>query len=179
MNIIVAIDEQNAIGKGGDLLCHLPADLKHFKSLTTGHTVVMGSRTYMSLPRRPLPNRRNIVLTRQDANLFEGAEVVRSVEEILNLSVLNNRNRPNNTDISDIPDNEIFIIGGGQVYEQLLPYTDRLYITRICHAFPEADTFFPVISHNEWNLVSTESFPADDKNPYAYRFEEYVKQEEK
>ena len=83
MNLIVAIDEQNAIGKQGNLLCHLSADLKHFKALTTGHTVVMGSRTYLSLPRHPLPNRRNIVLTHQDAALFEGAEVVRSIEEIL------------------------------------------------------------------------------------------------
>ena len=155
MNLIVAIDEQNAIGKGGDLLCHLSADLKHFKALTTGHTVVMGSRTYLSLPRRPLPDRRNIVLTRQDASLFEGAEVVRSVEEILALK------------------DEVFIIGGGQVYEQLLPYADRLYITRIRHTFPEADTFFPVIDYSQLQLVSREAFPADDKNPYEYSFEEY------
>lgn len=155
MNLIVAIDEQNAIGKGGDLLCHLSADLKHFKALTTGHTVVMGSRTYLSLPRRPLPDRRNIVLTRQDASLFDGAEVVRSVEEILALK------------------DEVFIIGGGQVYEQLLPYADRLYITRIRHTFPDADTFFPAIDYSRWQLVSREAFPADDKNPYEYSFEEY------
>ncbi len=179
MNIIVAIDEQNAIGKGGDLLCHLPADLKHFKSLTTGHTVVMGSRTYMSLPRRPLPNRRNIVLTRQDANLFEGAEVVRTVEDILRLENLNNQRSQNNQSDLKNPntpiaiDNEVFIIGGGQVYVQLLPYADKLYITRIHHTFADADTFFPAIDLTRWHLDGSETFPADDKNLYAFSFEEY------
>ena len=179
MNLIVAIDEQNAIGKGGGLLCHLSADLKHFKALTTGHTVVMGSRTYLSLPRRPLPDRRNIVLTRQDAALFEGAEVARSVEDIVSMD---NQNNPNHQGIQNNPnflssqtdiDNEIFIIGGGQVYEQMLPYADRLYVTRIHHTFPDADTFFPAIAPARWHLVSTESFPADDKNPYEFSFEEY------
>ena len=145
----------------------MSADLKHFKALTTGHTVVMGSRTYLFLPRRPLPNRRNIVLTHQDAALFEGAEVVRSIEDILALNKNSNSNSP------IIPDDELFIIGGGQVYEQLLPYSDRLYITRIHHTFPDADTFFPAIDLARWQLVSTESFPADDKNPYDYSFEEY------
>ncbi len=148
----------------------------------------MGSRTYLSLPRRPLPNRRNIVLTRQDAALFEGAEVVRSVDEILNLNnpnALNTPNTPNSPTSPNspnsptvpttpiIPDNEIFIIGGGQVYEQLLPYTNRLYITRIHHTFPDADTFFPAIDYSQWQLVSRETFPADDKNRYDYSFEEY------
>lgn len=167
MNLIVAIDEQNAIGKQGNLLCHLSADLKHFKALTTGHTVVMGSRTYLSLPRRPLPNRRNVVLTHQDASLFEGAEVVRSIEDILALNKNSNSNSP------IILDDELFIIGGGQVYEQLLPFSDRLYITRIHHTFPDADTFFPAIDPTLWQLVSTEYFPADDKNLYDYSFEEY------
>ena len=184
MNIIVAIDEQNAIGKQGDLLCHLFADLKHFKSLTTGHTVVMGSRTYLSLPRRPLPNRRNIVLTRRSAALFEGAEVVRSIEEILNLNITSTPNTltipntlttPKSLTTPIIPDNEIFIIGGGQVYEQLLPYTDRLYITRLHHTFPDADTFFPAFNLTDWHLVSRESFLADEKNPYDYDFLEYCR----
>ena len=169
LNIIVAIDEQNAIGKGGSLLCHLSADLKHFKALTTGHTVVMGSRTYLSLPRRPLPNRRNVVLTRQDAALFEGAEIVRSIEEIV---AMNNQKMP----VTPIDtDNEIFIIGGGQVYEQMLPYADRLYLTCIHHTFPDADTFFPAIDMNSWQLVSRETFSADDNNPYDFSFEEYLR----
>lgn len=137
--------------------------------------MVMGSRTYMSLPRRPLPNRRNIVLTHQDANLFEGAEVVRSVEEILNLNGPSNRNTPSSPAIPDVPDNEIFIIGGGQVYEQLLPYTNRLYITRIHHTFTDADTFFPAIEPSDWHLVSRETFNTDEKNPYDFSFEEYDK----
>ena len=169
LNIIVAIDEQNAIGKGGSLLCHLSADLKHFKALTTGHIVVMGSRTYLSLPRRPLPNRRNVVLTRQDAALFEGAEIVRSIEEIVAM---------NNQKMLDTPidtDNEIFIIGGGQVYEQMLPHADRLYVTRIHHTFSDADTFFPAIDMNIWQLVSKETFSADDNNPYDFSFEEYLR----
>ncbi len=169
LNIIVAIDEQNAIGKEGSLLCHLSADLKHFKALTTGHTVVMGSRTYLSLPRRPLPNRRNVVLTRQDAALFEGTEIVRSIEEIV---AMNNQKMP---DTPIDTDNEIFIIGGGQVYEQMLPYADRLYLTRIHHTFPDADTFFPAIDMNSWQLVSRETFSADDNNPYDFSFEEYLR----
>ena len=173
MNLIVAIDEQNAIGKQGNLLCHLSADLKHFKALTTGHTVVMGSRTYLSLPRRPLPNRRNIVLTHQDVALFEGAEVVRSIEDILALNKNSNPIVSITPDTPIIPDDELFIIGGGQVYEQLLPFSDKLYIARIHHTFPDADTFFPAIDPTRWQLVSTESFPADDKNPYEYSFEEY------
>ena len=173
MNLIVAIDEQNAIGKQGNLLCHLSADLKHFKALTTGHTVVMGSRTYLSLPRRPLPNRRNIVLTHQDAALFEGAEVVRSIEDILALNKNSNPIASITPDTPIIPDDALFIIGGGQVYEQLLPFSDKLYITRIHHTFPDADTFFPAIDPTLWQLVCTEYFPADDKNPYDYSFEEY------
>ena len=185
MNLIVAIDEQNAIGKGGDLLCHLSADLKHFKALTTGHTVVMGSRTYLSLPRRPLPDRRNIVLTRQSASLFEGAEVVHTIGEILNpnnlntpntQNTLNTPNTPNTPNAPTIPDNEIFVIGGGQVYEQLLPYVNRLYITRIHHTFPDADTFFPTIDFSQWKLLTRETFPADDANSYAFSFEEYQRE---
>ena len=127
----------------------------------------MGSRTYLSLPCRPLPNRRNVVLTHRDAALFEGAEVVRNIEDILAL----NKNSNSNTPI--IPDDELFIIGGGQVYEQLLPFSDKLYITRIHHTFPDADTFFPAIDPTLWQLVSTEYFPAADNNPYDYSFEEY------
>ena len=134
----------------------MSADLKHFKALTTGHTVVMGSRTYLSLPRRPLPNRRNIVLTHQDAALFEGAEVVRRIEDILALNKNSNQNipfapiAPVTPDTPIIPDDELFIIGGGQVYEQLLPFSDKLYITRIHHTFPDADTFFPAIDPILW-----------------------------
>lgn len=158
MNIIVAIDEHYAIGRNGDLLCHMRADLQHFKALTIGHTVVMGSKTYLSLPRRPLPGRRNIVLTRQDAALFEGAEVVRSIEDILALNS---------------PANEIFIIGGGEIYRQMMPYADRLYITRIHHTWDDADTFFPTIDESQWSVESEERHQADEQNPYDYTFQTY------
>ena len=164
MNIIVAIDEHYAIGRNGDLLCHMRADLQHFKALTTGHTVVMGSKTYLSLPRRPLPGRRNIVLTRQDAALFEGAEVVRSIEEIL---ILNHQNAPNHSD------HEMFIIGGGEIYRQMMPYADRLYITRIHHTWDDADTFFPTIDESQWSVESEERHQADEQNPYDYTFQTY------
>ncbi len=160
MNIIVAIDEHYAIGRNGDLLCHMRADLQHFKALTTGHTVVMGSKTYLSLPRCPLPGRRNIVLTRQDAALFEGAEVVRSIEDILALNS---------------PANEIFVIGGGEVYRQLMPYADRLYITRIHHTWDDADTFFPTIDESQWSVESEERHQADEQNPYDYTFQTYCR----
>ena len=160
MNIIVAIDEHYAIGRNGDLLCHMRADLQHFKALTTGHSVVMGSKTYLSLPRRPLPGRRNIVLTRQDAALFEGAEVVRSIEDILALNS---------------PANEIFVIGGGEVYRQLMPYADRLYITRIHHTWDDADTFFPMIDESQWSVESEERHQADEQNPYDYTFQTYCR----
>ena len=136
------------------------ADLQHFKALTTGHTVVMGSKTYLSLPRRPLPGRRNIVLTRQDAALFEGAEVVRSIEDILALNS---------------PANEIFVIGGGEVYRQLMPYADRLYITRIHHTWDDADTFFPMIDESQWSVESEERHQADEQNPYDYTFQTYCR----
>ena len=134
------------------------ADLQHFKALTIGHTVVMGSKTYLSLPRRPLPGRRNIVLTRQDAALFEGAEVVRSIEDILALNS---------------PANEIFIIGGGEIYRQMMPYADRLYITRIHHTWDDADTFFPTIDESQWSVESEERHQADEQNPYDYTFQTY------
>ncbi len=161
ISIIVAIDEHYAIGRNGDLLCHMRSDLQHFKALTTGHTVVMGSRTYLSLPRRPLPGRRNIVLTRQDAALFEGAEVVRNIEDI---PVLNNQNNP---------DHEMFVIGGGEVYRQMMPYADRIYLTRIHHTWDDADTFFPPIDENQWVAESEETHEADEQNPFAYTFITY------
>lgn len=157
ISIIVAIAENNAIGRQGDLLCHISADLKHFKAVTTGHTVVMGRATYLSLPRRPLPNRRNIVLTTGTAPI-EGAEVVHSIDEAL---------------AAVQGEEEAFVIGGGQVYRQMLPMADRLYITHIDATFPDADTFFPAIDPEEWTLVSEEKYGSDESNPYPYRFCEY------
>jgi len=160
ISIIVAISENNAIGKQGDLLCHLPADLKHFKSITSGHPVLMGERTYLSLPHRPLPNRRNIVLTDNPAFQPEGVELVHSIPEAMALMQGNE---------------EFFIIGGGMVYRQFFPLADKLYITHIHHTWTDADTFFPEIKASEWQKVSEENHSADDNNPFDYTFTEYIK----
>ena len=158
LSIIVAISEDYAIGKDGDLLCHLPNDLKHFKELTTGATIVMGKKTFFSLPRRPLPNRRNIVLTRDTAFTHEGIDIAHSIEELHTLLST---------------DEKVFIIGGGEVYRQFLPLADNLEITHIHHTWEDADTFFPEIDPAIWQCVSQEPHPADDRHSYAYTFAVY------
>jgi dihydrofolate reductase len=162
ISIIVAIAENYAIGKKGDLLCHMPADLKHFKEITSGKTVLMGERTFYSLPKHPLPNRRNIVLTDVKGKTFEGAEAVYSIEELVEKSRIEENE-------------EVFVIGGGMVYRQMMPLADKLYITHIHHSWEDADTFFPEIKAEEWKLLSAERHDADDKNPYDYTFAEYTR----
>ena len=159
ISIIVAVAENYAIGKKGDLLCHMPADLKHFKEITSGHTVMMGERTFLSLPKHPLPNRRNIVLTDVVGKTFEGAETVYSIEDLrLKIEDLNE---------------EAFVIGGGMVYKQAMEFADKLYITHIHHSWPDADTFFPELDLNIWKQLSAEKHSADENNPYDYTFAEY------
>ena len=160
ISIIVAIAENYAIGRKGDLLCHMPEDLKHFKQITSGKTVMMGERTFFSLPKHPLPNRRNIVLTDAQGKTFEGAEAVYSLDEMINAVK---------------GEEEAFVIGGGMVYRQMMEHADKLYITRIHHSWEDADTFFPEIKEEEWELTSAERHEADDKNPYAYTFCTYNK----
>lgn len=161
ISIIVAIAENYAIGKKGDLLCHLPADLKHFKEITSGKTVMMGERTFFSLPKHPLPNRRNIVLTDIAGKTFEGAEAVYSIEEAVKVS-----QKPTANSQCD----EVFVIGGGMVYRQMMPLADKLYITHIHHSWEDADTFFPEIKAEEWELESAEKHYADESNPYDFTF---------
>ena len=158
ISIIVAVAENYAIGKKGDLLCHMPADLKHFKTITSGHTVMMGERTFLSLPKHPLPNRRNSVLTDVKGKTFEGAETVYSLDEMV--AQVN-------------PDEEAFVIGGGMVYRQMMERADKLYITHIHHSWPDADTFFPEIDPKVWKQLSAERHSADENNPYDYTFAEY------
>ena len=167
ISIIVAIAENYAIGKKGDLLCHMPNDLKHFKEITSGKTVLMGERTFFSLPKHPLPNRRNIVLTDQVGKTFEGAEAVYSLQEAVE------RLRGTDDGLQD----EAFVIGGGMVYRQMFPYADKLYITHIHHTWEDADTFFPEIKEEEWQLIASESHPADDRHPYPYTFAEYLRKD--
>jgi len=160
ISIIAAIGKNNEIGKGNELLCRLPSDLKRFKALTSGHTVVMGRKTFESLPNGTLPNRRNIIISRNPALTIEGAEVYSSLDYAL---------------LKCIDETEIFIVGGAQIYAQALPIADKLYITRIHAGFPEADAFFPLIDKDSWKETDRETFPADEKNPYSFAFVEYEK----
>lgn len=153
VSLVVAIAENNAIGKNNQLLWHLPADLKHFKQITSGHTVIMGRKTFDSIG-KPLPNRRNIVITRNDRLQAEGIEFVKSLQEALTLTA---------------GDDEVFIIGGAEIYKQSLALADRIYLTRI-HQRYEADTFFPVVDLQYWREAMAEKHEADEKNPVPYTF---------
>lgn len=156
--IVVVIDENNGIGKDGGLLCHLPNDLKHFKQITTGHTIIMGRKTYESLPKGALPNRINIVITSAEKEKFPGCIVVRSVEEALSVSENHEK---------------VFIIGGGELYRSTLHLADTLYLTRIHNTFEDADTFFPKIDFEDWVLREEDKHRADDKHLYPYTFLTY------
>jgi dihydrofolate reductase len=154
-SIIVATDEKNAIGKDNNLLCHLPDDLKYFKKITDGHSVIMGRKTFESLPKGALPNRRNIVITRNKELHFDRCEMCSSVDEAVALCK---------------DESEIFFIGGGSVYKEVIDVADKLYLTRIHHRFEDADTFFPRIIPELWVEVSTEDHSMDEKHKYAYSF---------
>lgn len=154
ISIIVAIAENNGIGKNNDLLWHISADLKRFKKITLDHTVIMGKNTFLSLPVRPLKNRRNIVITDNPEDHFEGCVTVFSVEE-----AIKNCNE----------NEESFVIGGASVYRQFLPYTDRLYLTLVNRSF-DADTFFPALVAGEWEEVSREVPEPDPRNDFTYEF---------
>jgi dihydrofolate reductase len=154
ISIIVAIAENNAIGKNNELLWHLPDDLKRFKKLTTGHTVIMGRKTFLSLPAGALPNRTNIVISDIPGEEFPGCIMAGSIEDAMSKT-------------DDMK--ECFIIGGGMVYRQFLPHASKLYITRI-HASFDADTFFPEINYDEWEEVTREVKPATEINPFEYSY---------
>ncbi len=153
VSIVVAIAQNNAIGKNNKLLWHLPADLKHFKQITSGHTIIMGRKTYDSIG-RPLPNRRNIVITRNTGLAIEGAEVVTTLDDAL--ALCDN-------------DEEVFIVGGAQIYEQALAKTDRIHLTTV-HQNYDADTFFPEIDKQVWKVINSEDHAPDEKNVVAYTF---------
>ena len=158
LSIICALAENNAIGYNNDLLYHLRADLQRFKALTTGHTIIMGRRTFESLPKGALPNRRNIVLTRQEGANYPGTEVFPSLKEAL---------------AACQPEEDVYIIGGASVYAEAYPLADRLCLTHV-HATPEqADVFFPDFNKEEWNITFSEDHEADEKNDQAYTFVNY------
>lgn len=160
ISIIAAIGKNNELGKKNQLLWNLPADMKHFKETTTGHTVIMGQKTYESIG-KALPNRRNIVLTREKDFKAEGVEISDSLEKTI-------------ASFQD-SDEEVFIIGGGQIYKQSFDLADKLYITHVDMTDEDADTFFPEIIPIVWNEVSHEEHKKDDKNPYNYTFSVYEK----
>jgi dihydrofolate reductase len=152
INIVVAIAANNAIGKNNKLLWHLPKDLKHFKELTTGHTVIMGRKTFDSVG-RPLPNRRNIVVTKQNINI-EGCEVVNSLDAALILA---------------LGEAEVDIIGGAEIYRQAMHLTNYIHLTIVHQSF-EADTFFPEINYDEWDEINKEDHQPDEKNLIPFSF---------
>lgn len=152
LSSIVAISENRAIGKNNQLLWHLPGDLKHFKEITSGHAIIMGRRTFDSVG-KPLPNRRNIVVTRQDI-IIPGCEVVNSIDAALELCK---------------GEQEVFIGGGAEIYKAAMKRTDRIYLT-IVHQYFDADTFFPEINMQEWKEISREDIQPDNRNLHAYSF---------
>lgn len=159
ISVIAAIGKNNELGKKNQLLWNLPADLKHFKEITSGHTVIMGQKTFESIG-RPLPNRRNIVLTRDNFNR-DGVEISDSLEKTL-------------ASFKDSGE-EVFIIGGGQIYKQSMDFADKLYITHVDMEDIDADTFFPEIIPIVWNEVTHEEHKKDEKNAYDYTFSVYEK----
>lgn len=164
LSIIVAVACNRAIGVRGGLIYYLPADLKRFKQLTTGNTIIMGRKTFESLPKGALPNRRNIVLSKSGkAEDFPGASLFHSLEDALN----DCQQRAEQLDASA---NEVYIIGGSSVYEAALPMADRLCLTCIDDTPVEADTFFPKINLSEWREISREHHVADERHSVSFDF---------
>ena len=158
ISIIVAVANNNVIGKDNTLIWHLPADMKFFKEKTSGHCIITGRKNYESIPEkfRPLPNRTNIVITRQKNYEAPGAIMVGSIEEAIEKA-------------KQTTDNEIFIIGGAEIYKQALPYVDKIYFTKIYHEF-NGDVFFPKIETSEWKETSRTKGFIDEKNKYEHDF---------
>jgi dihydrofolate reductase len=156
LTMIAAAAENNALGKDNDLVWHLPDDFKRFKRLTTGHHIIMGRKTFETFP-KPLPNRTHIVITRKKDYQKEGAVVVNSLEEALELA-------------KDDP--QPFIIGGGEIYELALPEADKIELTRV-HGTFEADAFFPEIHEENWELVESSFHPTDENHDYSFTYLTY------
>ncbi|MBN1462781.1 MAG: dihydrofolate reductase [Paludibacteraceae bacterium] len=157
VSIIVALAKNFAIGKDNALLCHIPGDLKRFKELTLNHNIVMGRRTFESLPYGPLPKRKNIVISDIPEDFIEGCYIAESIEEAFELA----KN-----------ENEVFVIGGGSIYRQTIDKADKLYLTWI-NTELEGDTFFPEIDLNDWKETFREEHEANGECPYSYSFVNY------
>lgn len=159
ITIIVATDRNNAIGYNNSLLAHIPGDLRRFKEITMGHCLIMGKKTWESLPVKPLSGRRNIVLTDNELDCFDCASTARFLDEALSLCE---------------PGKEVFIIGGGSVYRQFMPIADRLMVTHIHEEYP-ADTFFPKIDPDEWYVSEKEDFKAEDPTAGSFTYTTYLR----
>lgn len=164
ITLIAALAQNLAIGLNNKLLYWLPNDLRRFKELTTGHTIIMGRKTFESLPKGALPNRRNIVLSRAEHAHFPGAECYHSLEEAL--AACQN-------------DEEVFVIGGESLYREALSKANRLCITHVQNTPKEADAFFPTYSSMQWNKVKEEKHPSDEKHRFSYIFTDYTRQEQR
>jgi dihydrofolate reductase len=158
--IVVAVDENDAIGFGQHLLCHLPNDLKYFKHLTTGHSIIMGRLTYQSLPVQPLPHRHNIVLSNNIHYKPRGASKANSIKQALDLAQ---------------DDTQIFFVGGDSIYKQAFLFVDTLYVTLIHHRFPRADAYFDGHHSTQFTEVNRIFNEQDEKNPYPHSFITYVR----
>jgi dihydrofolate reductase len=156
--LIAAVAENNALGKNNDLLWHLPNDFKRFKEITSGHHIVMGRKTFESFP-KPLPNRTHVIITRQKDYDHEGCIVVQDLEKAIAVC-------PKNEDL--------FVIGGGEIYAQSILFADQLDITRVHHSF-DADVYFPEINPEIWELTSETFNPKDEKHLYDYTFQTFVR----
>jgi dihydrofolate reductase len=159
ISIIVAVSDDWGIGLDNRLLWNIPGDMKRFKTLTTGNTVVMGKKTWESLPLRPLPRRKNVVITDIPSDHFENAVKVLSIQDAL-------------SECSG--DEEVFIIGGGSIYRQFLPHADRLYITHV-HKSTPADTYFPAIDRNEWEVAGQEEGDPQENNGIPFTYVTYLR----
>ncbi len=160
LTIIAAVGENNAIGKNNQLIWHLSDDLQHFKKLTSGHCIIMGRKTFESFP-KPLPNRTHIVITKQDNfKAPDGVVIVNSLEDALDASK---------------HDKQPFIIGGGEIYKQALPFADKIELTRVHASFEDADTFFPVIDTTQWQEVTNIKHARDENHEYPFSFITYVR----
>jgi|SRR5690625_209499 len=156
ISFIVAMDKNNVIGYNNDMPWDIPLDLQYFKEVTMGHTIVMGRKTFESIG-RVLPGRKNVVLTRQqNIQLPEDVVVINDINEIYKWN-------------EEQPDEELFVIGGGELFKHVLPHADRLYITLIDYEF-KGDTYFPTFNEADWTLVKKEKGEHNDKNPYDYYF---------
>lgn len=162
ISIIVAVSENGVIGKDNQLLWHLSSDLKRFKALTTGHTIVMGRNTFLSIG-KALPNRRNVVLSRSmKSGEVENVEVFDSLDAFVHALPM---------------DEEVFVIGGGQIYRQFLPFASKVYLTRV-HVTIDGDTTFPELPVSEWQEIAMEKMSSDEKNEYDYDFIDYCRKGE-